>query len=232
MAETRSAGPVRWVVRILGGLIMAALLLPIAHVTIHRFVPAPATYLAVSRAMGGKAYERRWVPIERISPHLVTAVIAGEDAGFCRHHGFDLAAMERALKHNERRPNRIRGGSTISQQTAKNVFLWPGRGFVRKGVEAYYTVLMEAIWGKRRIMEMYLNIVEWAPGVYGAEAASRHWYRKSAAHLTQPEAARLAAILPRPLKRKPGAQSRRGRQISANMGEVRVEHLADCVLKR
>ena len=136
----RRTGVVGWIVRILGALILAVILLPIMHVTVHKWVPAPATYLAVERSLKGLPYERDWRPIEQISPNLVTAVIASEDGNFCRHHGFDFEAIERALKHNERRPNRIHGGSTISQQTAKNVFLWPGRGYIRKGLEAYYTV--------------------------------------------------------------------------------------------
>lgn len=232
MSERKRTGVVGWIVRIAGALVLAAILLPIMHVLVHKWVPAPATYLAVERSLKGLPYEREWRSIDDISPNLVTAVIAAEDANFCRHNGFDFDAIERAMKHNDRRPRRVHGGSTITQQTAKNVFLWPGRGYVRKGVEAYYTVLMELIWGKRRIMEMYLNIVEWAPGVYGAEAGARHWYHKSAKALSPAEAARMAAILPRPLKRKPAAQGKRGRAIGANMGEVRAEGLASCVLRR
>ena len=154
-------------------------LLPIGAVMIHTFVPIPMTLLMVQRRLEGEGMSYSWRPIERISPHLVRAVIAAEDARFCQHQGFDVEAIEKALKANER-GGKLRGGSTISQQTAKNVFLWPGRGWIRKGFEAGYTVLIEAFWPKRRIVEVYLNVAEWAPGVYGAEAAAQHWFGKSA----------------------------------------------------
>src|SRR5208282_2311794 len=123
-----------------------------------------------------------------MSPALPRAAIAAEDARFCQHHGFDLVAVERAIRHNEAQPDRIRGGSTISQQTAKNVFLWPERSWVRKGFEAWYTVLIETLWGKRRIMEVYLNTVEMGPGIYGVEAASQHYFGTSAKTLSPAEA--------------------------------------------
>jgi monofunctional biosynthetic peptidoglycan transglycosylase len=134
---------------------------------------------------------------------------------------------------NEKRPNRLRGGSTISQQTAKNVFLWPARDYVRKGFEAYFTVLIEALWGKRRILEMYLNVVEWGPGVYGAEAAAQHYFHTSAAKLTPAQSARLAAVLPSPLKWKPVAPgpyvARRSKKIGAAAVTVREDDLAACI---
>jgi monofunctional biosynthetic peptidoglycan transglycosylase len=140
------------------------------------------------------------------------------------------------MKNNEKRPGKIRGGSTISQQTAKNVFLWPARDYVRKGLEAWYTVLIEAFWGKPRIMEVYLNVVEWAPGVYGAEAASQRWFHVDADKLSPTQADRLAAILPSPLKWKaarPGSYvRRRSGKIARNVGAVRADDLAECVLKR
>ena len=163
-----------------------------------RFLPAPFTLLMVSESLfEGKSIRHIWVPLERISPHLVRAVIASEDDGFCRHWGFDFEQLQDAFREAQN-GGRMRGASTISQQTAKNVFLWPGRSYVRKGFEAYFTVLIEALWPKRRIMEVYLNVIEWGPGVFGAEAASRRWFGKSAARLTPLEAARLAAILPNP----------------------------------
>ena len=149
------------------------------------------------QAVRGEGLDYQWRGLKQISPHLVDAAIAAEDARFCSHHGFDMEAIQKALDHNAE-GGRIRGGSTISQQTAKNVFLWPGRDWIRKGLEAGYTVLIEAVWSKRRIMEVYLNVVEWAPGVYGAQAASRHWFGKDARDLSPREAARLAAILPAP----------------------------------
>ena len=147
--------------------LLALALLLVASVAIHRFVPPPATFLMVTRAMDGGEMNYRWRSLNDISPRLVEAVIASEDSTFCAHRGFDMKAIEKALKANER-GGRIRGGSTISQQTAKNVFLWPGRDWVRKGLEAGYTVLIETLWGKRRIVEVYLNVAEWAPGDYGA----------------------------------------------------------------
>lgn len=142
-----------------------------------------------------------WVPLEEISPNLQKAVIASEDGNFLKHYGFDFAAMQKAFKNNQK-GKRLKGGSTISQQTAKNVFLWQGRSYLRKGLEAYFTVLIELIWGKERIMEVYLNSIEMGNGVYGAEEAARVWYQKSADNLTKREAAGIAAILPNPRKYK------------------------------
>jgi monofunctional biosynthetic peptidoglycan transglycosylase len=165
----------------------------------------------------------------------VQAAIAAEDSGFCQHNGFDFKAMQKAMAHNERRPKKVRGGSTISQQTAKNVFLWPDRSYVRKAVEAYFTVLIEALWGKRRIMEVYLNVVEMGPGVYGAEAAADTYFSTSAQYLNTREASRLAAILPNPLKWRAVAPGRyvqgRSRKIGGAMGTVSAAGLAACVGK-
>ena len=208
-------------------------LLLIVSVAIHRVLPPPVTFLMASRAFAGEGLDYRWRSLDDISPRLVEAAIAAEDSTFCAHHGFDMKAIEKALKANER-GGRIRGGSTISQQTAKNVYLWPGRDWVRKGLEAGYTVLIENLWGKRRIMEVYLNVAEWAPGVYGAEAAARHWFGKSAADLSPREAARLAAILPSPRRynaSSPGPYvRRRASRVLAAMGTVRNDGLAACVL--
>jgi monofunctional biosynthetic peptidoglycan transglycosylase len=163
----------------------------------------------------------------------VAAAIAAEDARFCSHPGFDFEAIEQAMKANEQ-GRRMRGGSTISQQTAKNVFLWPGRDWVRKGLEAGYTVLIETVWGKRRIMEVYLNVAEMGPGIYGAEAAAQHWFGKSASDLSSREAARLAAILPSPRRYNAGSPGpyvrRRASRIQAAANTVRNEGLATCVL--
>ncbi|HEX5775913.1 MAG TPA: monofunctional biosynthetic peptidoglycan transglycosylase [Caulobacteraceae bacterium] len=219
--------------RLLVWVLVVTVVFPVTLTAIYRFVPPPVTFLMVQRLYEGKGLNRRWRPLSDISPRLVRAVIAAEDTGFCRHRGFDFKAMEKALENNERRPNRIRGGSTISQQTAKNVFLWPQRSYVRKGMEAYFTVLIEGLWGKRRIMEVYLNTVEWGPGLYGAEAAARKNFGVGADALTQAQAARLAAILPSPLKwraAKPGPYvKRRSRKITAASGTVRRDGLAACV---
>jgi monofunctional biosynthetic peptidoglycan transglycosylase len=216
-------------------LFLLLLLLVTGGVLLFRFIPPPVTFLMASRAVAGEGFDYRWRALDDISPRLVEAAIAAEDSTFCAHRGFDMKAIERALKANERNGGgRIRGGSTISQQTAKNVFLWPGRDWIRKGFEAGYTGLIELVWGKRRIMEVYLNVAEWAPGVYGAEAASRHWFDKSADDLSAREAARLAAILPSPRRYQAASPGpyvrRRASRIQAAMGTVRNEGLAACVL--
>lgn len=219
-------------------LFLLLLLLVTGGVLLFRFVPPPVTFLMASRAFAGEGLDYRWRSLDDISPRLVEAAIASEDSTFCAHRGFDMKAIERALKANarveKRGRGRIRGGSTISQQTAKNVFLWPGRDWIRKGLEAGYTVLIETTWGKRRIMEIYLNVAEWGPGIYGAEAASQHWFGKSAADLTAREAARLAAILPSPRRynaSSPGPYvRRRASRVQAAMGTVRNDGLATCVL--
>ena len=206
---------------------------PIAMTLVYRIVPPPLTWLMILRLGDGHGIDHRWRPLTKISPSLARAVIGAEDARFCEHHGFDFEAMQKAMSANARRPNRIRGGSTISQQTAKNVFLWPDRSYVRKGFEAWFTVLIETLWGKRRIMEVYLNSIEWGPGVYGAEAAAQKNFGVSAAALNPSQAARLAAILPRPLKWQadtPGAYvARRSRRIGAAEGTVDRDGLDDCL---
>jgi len=172
-------------------------------VVLYKFVPVPFTPLMLIRTIENTAdkkensFSHDWEPIENISVNLQKAVIASEDGSFLVHNGFDFKAMQKAYKGNER-GRKIKGGSTISQQTAKNVFLWQGRSYLRKGLEAYFTVLIEFIWGKERIMEVYLNSIEMGNGVYGAQAAAEHWYRKDAKDLTPIQAAGIAAILPNP----------------------------------
>jgi monofunctional biosynthetic peptidoglycan transglycosylase len=160
-------------------------------------------YRSASNLINGNQMEcsHDWVPIEEISPNLQKAVIASEDGTFLKHNGFDFKAIELAYKNNSK-GKRIKGGSTISQQTAKNVFLWQGRSYIRKAFEAYFTVLIEFIWGKERIMEVYLNSIEMGNNIYGAEAAARQYFNKSAAKLSAREAASIAAILPNPRKYK------------------------------
>ncbi len=206
---------------------------PPALTLIYKWLPPPITLLMVERLAQGQGLAKSWRGLGDIAPALPQAVIAAEDARFCTHRGFDFQAMRKAAIHNERRPGKVRGGSTISQQTAKNVFLWPGRDYLRKGLEAGFTVLEEAIWGKRRILEVYLNVVEWGPGTYGAEAAAQRYFHKDARDLSPGEAARLAAILPSPLKWKavdPGAYvQRRSARIGAAAVTVREDDLAGCV---
>lgn len=176
-------------------------------VIVFKFVPVPFTPLMLTRAIEQKIAGKEmtcshdWVSLDEISPNLQKAVIASEDGTFMQHHGFDFTAMQKAFKYNTK-GKKIKGGSTISQQTAKNVFLWQGRSYIRKAFEAYFTVLIEFIWGKERIMEVYLNSIEMGSGVYGAQAASRHWYKKDAKDLNVQQAAGIAAILPNPRKFK------------------------------
>ena len=201
-----------WVV---GGFLAVCVLL----VVTFRFVPLPGSALMVQRQVeswsSDKPYVSRhaWVPLEDISPSLGVAVIAAEDQNFADHFGFDWQAIEKAVQHNEK-SRRKRGASTVSQQTAKNLFLWNSRSWTRKGLEAWFTLLIEAGWSKKRILEVYLNIVEFGDGIYGAEAASRTYFGKPAKRLTPSEAALLAAVLPNPRKFHANAPSDyiRGRQ--------------------
>lgn len=212
-------------------ILIALVLAPIGGVLVHAVVPPPITLLMVTRLFEGEGLHVRWRGLNRISPDLVDAVIAAEDARFCEHNGFDLEAIQDAIEDNAE-GGRVRGGSTISQQTAKNVFLWPGRSWLRKGLEAGYTVLIETFWSKRRIVEMYLNVAEMGPGVYGAEAAARYWFDKSASELTRSEAAHLAAILPNPREYRASGSGpyvrRRARAIQGNMAVIRNEGLSAC----
>lgn len=173
-------------------------------VVAYRFVNPPATPLMAMRAIADKTLraERHWTPLSRISPHLIRAVLTSEDARFCNHRGFDWIELEKAIE-DYRAKGKLRGASTITNQTAKNVFLLSGRSYGRKLFEAYYTVLMEALWTKDRIFEVYLNIAEWGDGVYGIEAAARSYFDKPAAQLNPTEGALLAAILPNPRVRSP-----------------------------
>ena len=179
----------------------------IALVVLFRWVPVPATPLMAIRYFEQKkedknrVFKHDWVPLEKISKNLQLAVICSEDQNFVTHSGFDMKAIEKAMEHNKK-GKKVRGASTISQQTAKNVFLWPQRSWLRKGLETYFTFLIELIWPKERIMEVYLNSIEMGNGIYGAEAASQYWFKKSASKLLPSEAAAIAAILPKPLSYK------------------------------
>ncbi|WP_395043438.1 monofunctional biosynthetic peptidoglycan transglycosylase [Flavobacterium sp.] len=176
-------------------------------VLLYKWIPVPFTPLMITRIIENKiegkdaVFSHDWEPLENISSNLQKAVIASEDGNFLLHNGFDFKAMQKAIKNNNK-GKKLKGGSTISQQTAKNVFLWQGRSYIRKGLEAYFTVLIEFIWGKERIMEVYLNSIEMGNGVYGAKEAARHWYTKDVKNLTPKEAAGIAAILPNPRKFK------------------------------
>ncbi|GAP42576.1 monofunctional biosynthetic peptidoglycan transglycosylase [Lentimicrobium saccharophilum] len=177
---------------------------------IYRFVRPPVTPLQLIRvaeqiAEGEKVkMNRDWVKLRDISPHMVQAVVAAEDNNFMKHHGFDLEAIKKARELNKKRKNKL-GASTISQQTAKNVFLWPDRTWLRKGLEVYFTGLIEIFWGKRRIMEVYLNVIEMGDGIYGVEKAAGKYYRKPASDLNRAEAAMIAAVLPNPRRWSPAS---------------------------
>jgi len=202
-------------------------------VILFKFVPVPFTPLMVIRSMEQKKAGKEtvckhdWVPIEDISKNLQKAVIASEDGTFLSHNGFDFTAMQKAFKNNSK-GKKLKGGSTISQQTAKNVFLWQGRSYLRKALEAYFTALIEIFWGKERIMEVYLNSIEMGDGVYGVEEASQYWYKKSALNVSKREAAGIAAILPNPRKFKASHSSsyieRRKGRIMKHMNYVKLDY--------
>ncbi|BBB12622.1 monofunctional biosynthetic peptidoglycan transglycosylase [Sphingopyxis sp. FD7] len=201
-------------------------------VLVYAVVPPPVTFTMLADRNG---ITKDWTSLSDIDRNMVRAVIAAEDGKFCSHSGFDTEAIEEAIERNAR-GKRLRGGSTISQQTAKNVFLWQGSGwtrYVRKVPEVWFTFLIETIWGKRRIMEVYLNVAETGIGTYGVEAGARRYFKKGAAKLTPREAARIAAILPLPRKREavsPSGFTRRyGNTIAARIGQVRRDGLDACV---
>ncbi|OFY83927.1 MAG: monofunctional biosynthetic peptidoglycan transglycosylase [Bacteroidetes bacterium RIFCSPLOWO2_12_FULL_35_15] len=180
-------------------------IISIVSVLFFRWVPIPVTPLmlirCVEQKMDGKdlKLKKDWVPLEEISPHLQLAVVCSEDQNFIKHNGFDFEAIDKALEYNESH-KKTRGASTISQQTAKNVFLWAGRSWIRKGFEVYFTFLIETFWSKQRIMEVYLNVIEMGDGVYGAQAASKNFFHKDAEYLTKGEASLIAAVLPNPIR--------------------------------
>ncbi|MEQ1537303.1 MAG: monofunctional biosynthetic peptidoglycan transglycosylase [Sphingorhabdus sp.] len=238
MIETQTTPPPRsWPSRLLVfvtklGLWFIAISLLL--VLIFRFLPVPITATMLFDDNGAT---RDWEPLSNISPNLARAVIAAEDGKFCQHSGFDTEAIEKAIKRNTQ-GGRMRGGSTISQQTAKNVFLWQGSGwtrYLRKLPEAWFTLLIETFWGKPRIMEVYLNVAETGIGTYGAEAGAQRYYNKSAANLSRAEAARIAAILPLPKKRAVngagGFTRRYGNTIAARIGAVKRDGLDSCIYK-
>jgi monofunctional biosynthetic peptidoglycan transglycosylase len=190
-----------WLRLALGGaaLVAAGLVVTVLTlVVLYRWVNPPVSALMIGRTLAGTEIERKWRPLERISPHLMRAVILSEDGGFCRHGGVDWGAIEEAIEAD-------RGGSTITMQLVKNLFLWPSRSYVRKAIEIGLAYLVEALWSKQRILEIYLNIVEWGDGVFGAEAAAQTHFGKRAARLTAQEAALLAVVLPNPIERTAGA---------------------------
>jgi monofunctional biosynthetic peptidoglycan transglycosylase len=207
----------RWLTRLL----LLCLLVSIGEVLLLRFVDPPCTPLMLWRWVAGEGMHHEWRDLGGMAPSVQQAVMAAEDQQFPDHSGFDWDQIERAMQENQKR-RRPRGASTITMQTARNLFLWQGGGFVRKGLEAYYTLLLELFWPKARIMEVYLNIAEWGPGFFGAEAAAKAYFTCHAATLTPPQAALLAAVLPNPLHWSPAKPNRyiarRAAAIAADMG--------------
>ena len=219
-----------WIVK----LILALILISVLWVLAYRFVNPPITFNMIGDMVAGRGAHKDWMPIGEIDRDMVRASIAAEDSKFCSHHGFDFEAIEDAMKRNAS-GGRIRGGSTISQQTAKNAFLWNGGGYVRKGAEAWFTFLIERLWGKRRIMEVYLNLAESGIGTYGVNAGSERYFGHDASAMSATEAARIAAVLPLPKQRgaiaPKGFTRRYGNTIAARIGVVARDGLDACVYK-
>jgi monofunctional biosynthetic peptidoglycan transglycosylase len=211
---------------------VALFLLSILWALVYRFVNPPVTLTMLGDRAAGRKVEQEWLPLRQIDRDMVRAVIGAEDSKFCSHHGFDWDAISDAARRNAS-GGRIRGGSTISQQTAKNAFLWQGGGYFRKGVEAWFTFLIENLWSKQRIMEVYLNIAETGIGTYGVNAGAQRYYGHDATAMSRNEAARIAAVLPLPKQRgavaPKGFTRRYGNSISARIGLVERDELDSCI---
>jgi monofunctional biosynthetic peptidoglycan transglycosylase len=220
-----------WIARIVIGFVVLSVL----WVLLYKWVNPPYTLTMLGDRLQGRNVTRDWMPIAEIDRDMGRAAIAAEDSKFCSHWGFDQDAIAAAMKRNARGGNVIRGGSTISQQTAKNAFLWQGGGYVRKGFEAWFTLLIENIWGKRRIMEVYLNLAETGLGTYGANAGAERYFGHDASQMSRIEAARIAAVLPLPKKRgavaPKGFTRRYGNMIAARIGAVAGDGLDACVYR-
>ena len=226
-----------WPRRIIGWIVkfvVAFFVISILWVLAYRFIPPPITITMLGDVISGRGLTKDWMPIREIDRDMVRAAIAAEDSKFCQHEGFDWDAISAAAQRNAS-GGRIRGGSTISQQTAKNAFLWQGGGYFRKGLEAWFTLLIEQLWGKRRIMEVYLNLAETGIGTYGVNAGAERYFGHDAGAMSAAEAARIAAVLPLPKKRgavtPKGFTRRYGNTISARIGVVGRDGLDACVYK-
>jgi len=214
------------------GVLLAFIVVPVIVILVFRVADPRLTPLMLTRLVDGHGIEKSWVPLSQISHHLQRAVIASEDAKFCMHRGFDWEAVDKAISRYQAKDKRVVGASTISMQTSKNLFLWQARNFLRKGLEAYLTMLLEALMPKDRILEIYLNIIEWGPGIYGIEAAAQENFGISAAKLSPAQAAQLAVILPNPRywradRPGPGTQARASR-IMARMNSVALARGGGC----
>lgn len=230
MQARRSPAPRHWAIRLVRnvpgaiwqgslaairvGLIISVVLTLIlfAVLLVFRDVNPPGSTLMLLQRIGGQTIDQRWVALDAVSVHVIRAVIASEDGRFCAHRGIDLAELQEAIEKAEERGEDVRGASTITMQVAKNLLLWPSRSYVRKALEIPAALAIEQVWSKRRILEIYLNIAEWGPGIFGIEAAARHHFKKPASRLTTQEAALLAVSLPNPIDRnagRPGPGTRR-----------------------
>ena len=223
-ARPRGPGLLRRLFRLV---VLVAVLVPAAYLVALRWVAPPTTPYILSEGARLGAVERRWVPLQAIAPEMQRAAVAAEDANFCLHGGLDIDAIRDAIAEGANR-----GASTITQQTAKNVFLWQGRSWPRKAAEAVLTPVIEVVWSKRRILEVYLNVAEFGTGVFGVEAAARHYYGTSARDLTADQAARLAVLLPNPKSRDPnalgGGLQRRAASVRSGADTIRVDGRAHC----
>lgn len=232
MAGRRSIGGAKRVIRWIGRAVIAFVLVSVGWVALYRFVPPPITMTMIGNWMDGHSVTKDWMGLDRMDRNMARAAIAAEDSGFCDHWGFDFDAIRTAMTRNAK-GGRLRGGSTISQQTAKNVFLWQGRSWVRKGLEAWFTLLIEGLWPKHRIMEIYLNVAETGIGTYGANAGAMRYFGHDARRLSTTEAARIAAVLPLPKRREgisPSGNTRRyGNRVAARIAVVRNEGLDACL---
>jgi monofunctional biosynthetic peptidoglycan transglycosylase len=224
-----------WPRRIFGWVwkgVLGFIVLSVMWVGLYRFINPPVTFTMLGDGVSGNGIVKQWMSLDEMDPRMARAAIAGEDSRFCLHNGFDFRAIEQAYSRN-RKGGRIRGGSTISQQTAKNVFLIQGGGYVRKAFEAYFTFLIEHLWGKRRIMEVYLNVAETGIGTYGANAGSIRYFGHDASRMTAVEAGRIAAVLPLPKRRDAvdphGFVRRHGNAIARYVDVVRVDGLDTCL---
>ena len=213
--------------------VLVFVLVSVVWVGVYSVVPPPFTWTMAGDAIGGNGVRRDWMSLAEMDPDMARAAIAGEDSRFCLHSGFDWRGIASAAASNARGGKRLRGGSTISQQTAKNVFLFQGGGYLRKAFEAWFTLLIETLWGKRRIMEVYLNVAETGIGTYGANAGAQRYFGHDAARLSPTEAGRIAAVLPLPKKRAAvdprGFVRRHGNRLARYVGVVRRNGLDRCV---
>ncbi len=219
------------IVNLLGKIAAAVIVAIFAVILLYRFINPPYSSLMVVNVLAGHTLKHRWVPLKSISPHLVSAIVTSEDGRFCTHNGVDWREMENAIERAEKSGDGPRGASTIPMQTVKNLFLWQSRSYIRKGIEIPLAYVTSALWPKRRMLEIYLNIVEWGPGVFGVQAAARHHFRTSASKLTRRQASQLAAALPNPHVRnagRPGPKTRKlARRIESRL--VRAGAPLDCI---